>query len=78
MSFNCYYHFEEPEDLESGRWVPYNFFCHNGEWAAKVKVKETTYEDGKQVSVSFKDCVKVSDRSQMISCFLNNNLFEWL
>ena len=73
----CHYHYMEPEDC-SDRWVSNNFFCHNGEWAAKVKVEETTYVEGRKVSSTMEECVKVAGRAQMISCFLNDNVFDWL
>jgi hypothetical protein len=73
----CYYNYIEPEDC-SDRWVSDNFFCHNGEWAAKVKVEETTYLEGRKVSSTMEECVKVAGRAQMISCFLNDNVFDWL
>ena len=76
-SYYCYYNYTEPEDC-SDRWVPDTFFCHNGEWAARVNVEETTYNEGKKINVTMEECVKVAGRAQMISCFLNNNVFDWL
>ena len=73
----CYYHFQEPEDNEGDRWVPDTFFCHNGEWAAKVKIEEREYAEGKVVNKTLSECVKVANRQNMVCCFLNDGVFDW-
>ena len=77
LEYYCYFNYHEPEDC-SDRWVPDTFFCHDGEWAAKVKVEENEYEEGKKINTSFKECVKVAGRATMVACFLNDNVFDWL
>jgi hypothetical protein len=75
-NYYCYYNYIEPEDC-SDRWVPDTFFCHDGEWAAKVKVEESEYENGKKVRSNFTECVKVANRQNMVCCFLNDGVFDW-
>ncbi len=77
----CYYHYMEPEDC-SDRWVAREFFCHEGEWAAKVIVEDYTWEKKdditEKIMTSREERVKVAGRAQMVACFLNDNVFDWL